>query len=378
MVEKNSFWRKAVAFLLSVVIIVLVFPTTFSAPLEFIVLKNDTYSTMLKSDEFLEIGQEAFSFFIADQLNQPSENEMVPPIFTDTEMIAEVIKPYVTKEWVQDSLTSGMQQLLEFLNFKKPFGIINIDLTELKENTLAGRSDLAENILSHFASCDEQEIKALTSGTGIIANLPACNPPQEMKEMAISVISTYIEEFTYQIPQQYSINVEDAVQAGLEDPLLSYSFFRWTFRLLPILTLVLLILVAICLKKNTHEMRSWIGKLLITAAVVSLVLILTLLIGSEQFTTVLVNNALSADQEAFGTLLLKILQSITNQSLLWMAAIAAALLVVGLLIHFINRIGRKKDEDITDQEEALEEPLEDMLEAKREMIEGTTEEETEE
>ncbi len=378
MLEKNSFWRKAIAFLLSVLIIVLVFPTTFSAPLECIVLKDDTYSTMLKSDEILGIGQEAFSSFIANQLIQPSENEIVPPIFLDTEMVADVIKPYVTKEWVQDSLASGTHQLLAFLNFKQPFGIINIDLTELKKNVLDGRMELAENILSRFASCDTQEIKALTSGTVGIANMPACNPPQELKEKAISVVSTYIEEFLYQIPQQYSVNVEEAVQADVEDPLLSYSIFRWSVRLLPALTLVLLILVALCLRKNPKEMRSWIGKLLIIAAVVSLVVILILLIGSEQFTTVLVNNALSADQEAFGTLLLKILQSITYQSLLWMAASAGALLVVGLVIHFLNRIRRKKDEETTGQEEALEGPVQDMLETKREMIEGAPEEETEE
>ncbi len=377
--EKNSFWRKTLAFILSLLIIVMAFPTTFSAPLEFIILKNETYSNILNSDVTLTIGQEAFSTIIADQLNQPSDNEMVPAIFADTEMIAEILKPYITKEWVQSRLISAMDQLLEFLNFKQPFGIINIDLTELKENVLAGREDLVESLLSRFAACDMQELQTLAGGVVSPANLPACNPPQELKAKTVEIISTYIEGFLYQIPNQYSINIEQLVQAGLKDPLISYSIFRWVFRLLPVALAALLILLVLCLRKNKQEMRAWIGKLLIIAALLSLIVIMVLLIGSEQFTTVLVNSILSVEQEAFGTLILKLLQSITYQSLLWMAASAGIMLVIGLLIHFMNRLSKKETEStVVDQDVYLEESVEDILETKREMSEGVSEEEVEE
>jgi hypothetical protein len=71
-----------------------------------------------------------------------------------------------------------MNQLLDFLNFQQPFGIISIDLTELKQNVLVDREALAESILSHFASCDAKDLLALTAGAGSPADLPACNPPQ--------------------------------------------------------------------------------------------------------------------------------------------------------------------------------------------------------
>jgi len=378
MMEKNSFWRKTLAFVLSLLVIVMVLPTTFSAPLEFIILRNETYSNLLKSEETLTTGQEAFSAIISDQLNQPSDNEVVPAIFSDTDMIAEIIKPYITKEWVQSSLTSGMNQLLDFLNFKQPFGIINIDLTELKQNVLVDKETLAESILSHFATCDAKDIQTLTAGIDSPADLPACNPPQELKAGIVEAIAAYIEGFLYRIPNQYEINVEELVQAGTSDPLLSYSMFRWIFRLLPVAVAALLILLVICLRKNKKEMRSWVGKLLIISAVVSLIVILVLLIGSEQFTTVLVNNVLSADQEAFGTLILRLLQSITYRSLLWMAASAGIILVIGLIIFFLNKISRIEKRETVDQDAFLEEPAEDILEAKREMIEGVSEEEEQE
>lgn len=378
MIEKNSFWRKTLAFILSILIIVMVLPATLSAPLEFVILKNETYSHLLENDETLALGQEAFSAIIAAQLNQPSENEMVPAIFSDTEMIAEVIKPYITEEWVHSSLSGGMDQLLEFLNFKQPFGVINIDLTELKQNVLAGREDLAESILSHFASCDAKDLQTLTAGEGSPADLPACNPPQELKKEAVDIISMYIEGFLYRIPNQYGIEVEELVQTESNDFLLSYGILRWVFRLLPVAVAALIMLLVICLRKNKNEMRSWVGKLLIISAIVSLIVILILLIGSEQFTTVLVNNAVSTDQEAFGTLILRLLQSITYRSLLWMAAGAGILLVIGLLIFYLNKLSRKETREMVDQNAYFEEPVEDILETKQEMIEGITDEEEQE
>jgi len=120
-------------------------------------------------------------------------------------------------------------------------------------------------------------------------------------------------------------------------------------------------------------MRTWIGRLLVTAAALSLVLLLVLLIGSEQFTALFINQTLSAENSAFGTLLLIILQSVTYKTLLWMAVVAAGLFCIGFLILFFNKPKTKRETaDIVEEEIPYQEADEEMLEAKQAMAEAVS------
>jgi hypothetical protein len=376
MSEKNSFWRKLLAFFLSILVIAIIFPTIFSAPLEFVVMNADTYSALTNNDKLLDAGQDAFSAYIAGQLNQPGETEIVPPAFRNTELLTEVIKPFVTKEWMSKTLNDVAGQLLQFLNFKQPFGIVRIDLTEIKASVLAERDVLVENLLSASVPCDAAEIAKMESGTLSITSMPLCNPPAEVKSKVVAAISDYVEEFLYKIPQEYRINIEDGITTtNYKNPLLSYSLLRWTFRILPILSLVLLIAIAVILRKNGTEMCAWLGRLLTTAAIISLVLILVLLIGSEQFTALFINQVLSAENGSFGTLLLIVLQAVTYRTLLWMGAISIALLCVGLIILFFNRLSTRRTLPGNAEEESqFEGSADDILKAKQAMAEEIKEE----
>ncbi len=375
MIEKNSFWRKLLAFFLSILVITIVFPTIFAVPLEFLVMNETTYTAMTTNEKLLNAGQEAFADYIANQLSAPGENEIVPPVFGNTEILSEGIKSFVTKEWLGQTLNDVSAQLLQFLNFKQPFGIVKINLTEVKENVLAGRDALIEKILTASAPCDATEIAQISSGTLSIKDVPLCNPPAESKSKVVTAISDYVEKFLYKIPQEYQINIEDGINANLKNPLLSYSLIRWLFRILPVFFLVLLIVIAICLGKNKTEMRVWLGKLLIIAAALSLVLILVLLIGSEQFTALFINQTLSAENGSFGTLVLIVLQAVTYKTLLWMGVISAAVFCTGLLILFFNKLNIKRTTTERAEEEIqYQESADEMLQAKQEMAEAVVQE----
>jgi len=179
-----------------------------------------------------------------------------------------------------------------------------------------------------------------------------------------AMIGAYVEEFLYKIPQEYRLDIETTLNPNISEPLFSYSIMRWTFRIFPIALLILLIGIADCLRKNKKDMRTWIGKLLTSAAVISLVLILILVIGAEQFTAVFINGVLTSDQGSFGTLLLIVLQSVTYQSLLWMGGIAIGFLCIGLLILFLNKREKENQEQNT-----FEEPTQEIMDAKQAMIE---------
>jgi hypothetical protein len=323
------------------------------------------------------VGQEACSAYIAQQLSQPADNQSIPVIFSDPELLADVIQPFVTKEWVSMRLTDVVSQLLEFLNFKQPHGILRVDLTALKENMLTQREVIIGNILANFAPCDDSEIELLTSGDLTILSIPRCNPSANIQDNVIQAISVYVEDYIYQLPQEYSLDVEQFINPDTQNTVVNYSIARWTIRLLPVLTLVILILLAVLLRKNGSEMRRWMGRLLVTAGVVSIILIIILLIGSEQFTAVFINQNLSSDQEAFASLLLMVLQAVTYRTLLWMGAIAIGILCIGLLILFFNKLGSKPK---TKSEESIEEPTsaEEILEEKKTMIEESFGEEVQE
>lgn len=375
MMEKNSFWRKLLAFILSVLVIVIIFPTIFAIPLEFLIMNESTYSTMTTNERLLEAGQDAFSESIANQLSVPGEDEIISPVFENTEILSEGIQEFVTKEWLSQTLSDVSVQLLQFFNFKQPFGIVSIDLTEIKANVLAGRDVLIDKILSSSAPCDATEITQITSGTLAVRNMPLCNPPAELKSKVITAISDYVEEFLYKIPQEYQLNIEDGINASLNNPIISYSLIRWLFRILPVLFMVLLILIAICLGKNKYEMRNWLGKLITISAAISLILILVLAIGSEQFTALFINQALSAENSSFGTLLLIVLQAVTYKTLLWMGIISATLLGIGLLILFFSKQSIKRASmERAEEEIQYQESADEMLQAKQEMAEAVVEE----
>jgi LysM repeat protein len=375
--EKNSFWRKLLAFLLSIVVVAIVFPTIFAVPLEFLIMNESTYSSLVTNEKLLNAGQDAFSDYIAHQLSVAGDGEVVPPVFENTEVLSEGIKTFVTNEWLSQTLNDVSVQLLQFLNFKQPFGIVQIDLSAIKADVLAERDSFVENILNSSAPCNTEEIAQLTSGSLSVQDVPLCNPPTELKSRMVAFISDYVEEFLYKIPQEYQINVEDAIMINQTNSLFSYSMVRWIFRILPVLFLVLLILIAVCLRKNRAEMRTWIGRLLVTAAALSLVLLLVLLIGSEQFTALFINQTLSAENSAFGTLLLIILQSVTYKTLLWMAVVAAGLFCIGFLILFFNKPKTKRETaDIVEEEISYQEADEEMLEAKQAMAEAVSVEPT--
>jgi hypothetical protein len=262
-------------------------------------------------------------------------------------------------------------QLLEFLNFKQPFGIVNISLTSIKDDVLTNKEDLVNSILNSSAPCNETQLATLNSGDLSIANLPLCNPPASQRSKVTSLIGTYVEEFIYRIPQEYQVNVEAGLNPNWVNPLLSYSIMRWTFRILPILLLVLLIGIAASLNKNKKEMRAWLGKLITSAAVLSLVLILVLVIGAEQFTAVFINNILTSEQGAFGILLLVVLQSITYQTLMWMGIIAAGFLCIGLLILFFSKQEKRVRTEVVEDEEEFQEPPQEVMDVKKAMIEET-------
>jgi hypothetical protein len=374
--EKNSFWRKLLAFVLSVLVVAIVFPTIFAVPLEFLIMNGSTYSGLAHNEKLLEAGQDAFSDYITAQLSTPGENEVIPPVFENTDVLSANIKNYVTKEWLGQTLTDVSGQLLQFLNFKQPFGIVTIDLTEVKEGVLADRQTLVENILNSSAPCSTEQLAQLSSSTLSIKDMPLCNPPAEVKNKIVTAVSSYVETFIYKVPQEYQINIEDVMSTRQSDSLFSYSMLRWLFRVLPVFFLVLLILIAICLGKNKKEMRTWLGRLLTIAASLSLILILVLLIGSEQFTALFINRMLSAENSAFGTLLLIVLQETTYKTLLWMGVIAAGLFCVGLAILFVNKISIKRAAEKREKEELqYQESANELLETKQAMAEAVAEEE---
>ncbi len=377
MMQKNTVWRKGFAFILSVLVVVIFIPSLFSIPLEFVIMNSETYAAIYEEETLVETGQEAFTSFIASTLTNPGENEIVPPIFDDTEKIGNVLQPYVTGEWVKEQLMSVTQQLLQFLNFQTPFGIVDVNLSALQESIATDQEKIVEDLYASYPACDEKDLQSLSSDAVNIIALPACDPPTEIKDDVTKIVSTYIEKYLFAIPQTYKINIEDSLRGNAQDTLLSYSIFRWTLRLLPIALILLLIGIALLLHKNVKEMRTWMGKLLLTVSIISILAVLVLLIGSEQFTAVFINRVMTADAGAFGALLLRVLQSVTYRTLLWMGIISIGFLCAGLLILFLNR-GKKERMPETDLEEEFVEPPEEIMQEKKELIEETFDETEEE
>jgi len=355
MTEKNSLGKKFLALFLSVFAFVIFLPAIFTIPLEFLVMNYTTYQELAQDESILETGKEAIINYLEGRLSSPANDSSVAIIFSNEKVLQAELKKYISTPWLQKTLLNITDQLLQFFNFKKPFGIVEIDFTEIKENLIANSSVLVDELLNAYPPCSVKQITQYYSTLPTISEIQPCNPPARIKDTVVKVLTDKVEGFLETIPEKYQLNIEEVLNAQQTNSFISYSLLRWLFRVLPVFFLILLILIALCLKKNPTEMRNWIGHLLTISASFAIILILILLIGSEQFTAMFINKTISPTNSAFGTFLLKILQPISYKTLLWMAALAIMVFCIGFLILAINKgqlkrvpVGEEKGE-IKDQ-----------------------------
>ena len=90
-------------------------------------------------------------------------------------------------------------------------------------------------------------------------------------------------------------------------------------------------------------MRRWSGLILTTISALTLISLLVILIGFDQFTGLIFNRYFSLVIAGFGYVLLGMIQDVGNQALLWVIAVSGVVLLFGLVLLLSARFTKSED-----------------------------------
>jgi uncharacterized membrane protein len=187
--------------------------------------------------------------------------------------------------------------------------------------------------------------------------------------------SRYLEDLFNQLPSRFSTAKATAINNSLTDKYFySYSIGRWMLRLLPLLTLSLLILIAVLLKKEQSLMLRWISRILVYTSAFTLILLVVVLIGFDQLIALMVNRFLGNLIEGFDVLLLGFIQEVGYRTIVWVIVSVIITLGFGLFLSLMSNIfkPKKKESEIAASDGSV--PLENEQTPVKDIIPQTIEE----
>ena len=98
-------------------------------------------------------------------------------------------------------------------------------------------------------------------------------------------------------------------------------------------------------------MRGWSGLILTTVSAITLIGLLVILIGFDQFTGLTFNRYFSQVIAGFGYVLLGMIQKVGSQALLWVIAVSGSILLFGLVLLLSVRFTKSEDSVIKESQE---------------------------
>ena len=344
MKSKLSISNQIGAILLTVIIIPALFISFFTIPFEFIIFEPASYYSILENAEYKEEFPRVVSEIVTDQLLNTDENKF-PTILTNKESFKTILMHYLPEEWMNGIIKDVIDKIIAYLNFKTPYTSIEVNIVDLKNTLQLNSSLISDEYLLSLDNCTVEEDSEL-DGKEIIDLyiLPICKPSAKNRKIVSSTLSMMIEDKANQLPA--SINLIGVIPGGMilgDKSFYYYSIIRWVFRLLPFVTLLLLIFIAYLLKNNKKIMRKWSGLILTIISSITLIILLVILIGFDQFTGLIFNRYFSLVIAGFGYVLLGMIQNVGNQALLWVIAVSGSVLLLGLVFLLSARFTKSED-----------------------------------
>ncbi len=362
------------AIFLTIIVIPALFISFFTFPFEFIIYEPVNYYSILENVEYKEEFPRVVSEIIIDQLLNTDENKS-PTILGNKESLRIILTHYLPEELMDGMFKDVINKVIAYLNFKTPYTTIEINIKELKNALLLNSSLISDEYLLSLDNCTVEEDSLLDGKETIdFYSMPICKPSAENRKVVSSVLSMMIEDKTNQLPA--TINLIGVIPGGMilgDRTFYYYSIVRWVFRLLPFVTLILLIFIAYLLRKNKKIMRKWSGLIITTISALTVVSLFIILIGFDQFVGLIFNRYFSQVIAGFGYVLLGIIQNVGNQALLWVIAVSGSVLLFGLVLLLSARFTKSENNVIKETEDEMF-PENEYAKSEKEIVPETMEE----
>lgn len=351
--SKNPLIYKILALVFSILFIPALIISFFSIPLELVFFDKLSYEPIFEESIEPRQYQGITSRLLISRLYQSYPSGQIPPVLSDQESIEDAVIDFVPEEWSSESMENFFYYTLDFLSFRITESILRLDIQPLKSGLIENRFAIAREYLSGLPNCTADQIPRMESDLEII-DLPECKPGGNMFGEFVNVLGFHLEDLFNRLPSEVSITsmVPPYQEAGSEF-LYYYSIARWSIRLLPLLTVAFLIVISLLLRRNRLLMLKWVGWLSASVSGMSLIALIVLLIGFNQFVTLVVNRFLEGLVPGFDAILLSLLQEVGTRTLIWVSISAFSVFVFGVVLIFIARLSKPKKGKIEEKEEIL-------------------------
>ena len=354
--------NRLIAFLLSVITAIALFVSHFTFPAELVLFNNQSYYPVIENEEYSANYPKIISEILISQFYGTKIAGDMPSILSNQDAFGSAIKSFIPDEWSKRTLKYFIDQVFDYFNFRIPNQSLKIELGGLKTGLILNSKNLSEKYINSLNNCSAQNEAQLDEIELTIFDLPPCKPEQNLMISFVNLTSRYLEDLFNRLPSSFSTSNIAPINTDTSDYIFYfYSIARWALRLMPLLTISILILIAVLLRKQRDLMLRWIGRLLVITSAISLIGLVIILIGFDQFIALLTKRLLGNLIEGFGVLLLGLIQEVGYQTLVWVVISAVAALGFGFFLLLMGRIFKPKDvSQLMDEEESFDLVSEDI------------------
>ncbi len=369
MKQKIPFINRILAFLLSIIFCLVLVPSFFSLPIELVLFNPDTYHPVIEDETYQSQYPDVITKLLISHIYNPENNPQIPPILAQQTNLGFAIKQVVPHEWAVGSITDLFNHTLEYLNFKKPTPTISINTQDLKTALILNSESISADYLSSLPSCSATDNQIpLTQNNLFIFEIPPCKPNEAIFPRVNTLLGQYLQDNFNRLPAETSIvGVIPFDPPESEIYFRTYSIARWALRLLPIMTISLLIFISLLLRAQREVVFKWIGKMLIFVCGICLLGLIILLIGFDQFIALTLNHFLQQLITGLDVLILGIIHSVGYQTIVWVIVSLVITTGFGVFLILMERFLKPKgdqvaESDLSDEETEKEKEIDSSLE----------------
>ena len=349
MMKKIPFQNRIVALILSLVFTVCLILSLFALPIEFVFFNQQSYTNVLENEDYAEV----LPKIMAETLIYQTPNTYPINIQSNKDTFVPILAEKIPLDLAQSTFSAVNEQMLAYLNFKVPSGDMKIDISDIKDVLAAESNTIASDYLATFPNCLASEVGAVDFKADITAaDLPACKPSGNEFTKFEELWQAAFEDTFNDLPAMIALDSILPLETLMTDQsFYFYSLVRWGFRLLPIITILLLISIAALLRNQREVMWKWCGRLLVIVPSVTLLGLIILLIGFDQFVAMLLNPFLKNLVTGFGFVVLGAAQDLGFQTLIWVFISALVIIGFGFFLLLAGRFTKPKKEAVTAERE---------------------------
>ena len=378
MIEKIPFQNRIIALILSLIIIAGLFLSLFALPVELIFFNPQSYSTVFQSEDYTPALPGILSEVLVYQAAQSGGGSQFD-LLKYKDMVSPILADHISAETVQNTFDNAINQTFAYLNFKIPTSDMRINITDVKSELSTNSAVIASDFLTALPNCTDNDLAGLDTATiATAANLPVCKPGSKDLTFFKQMWTKAFEDTFNSLPSSVALTAVMPMEETLTDQnFFNYSLVRWGFRLLPVVSIILLILLAALLRKQRKVMWKWTGWLLLIVSGITLIGLVILLIGFDQFIAMTLNPHLKNLVSGFGYILLGAVQDVGYQMLIWVIISTAIMLAFGLMLVLAGRMVKEPQPVMAEepQYETIEsEPVVEEIEPQKTVVPETMEE----